>query len=86
MRTKPNETFSSQLYEFVEFIGEWGGYVEVLIGGSILNIVLWLTGIIDGKIKVMEDRAIKLRVKVNKIQDNKVHYVLRIIYNACNLN
>ena len=68
----PNGTFSSQLYEFVEFIGEWGGYVEVLIGGSVLNIVLWLTRIIDGKIKAMEDRAIKLRVKVNKIKSKTI--------------
>ena len=27
---------------------------------------MWLTGIIDGKIKAMEDKAIKLRVKVNQ--------------------
>ena len=44
---------SSQLYEFIEFVGEVGGYVGFVMGLSILDLVLWLTGMIDQKINIM---------------------------------
>ena len=36
-----------QLYEFVEFFGEWGGYLGIIIGTSFLDTVPWLTGMIN---------------------------------------
>ena len=39
-----------QLYEFVELFGEWGGYLGIFIGLSFLDIVYWITGMIDQKI------------------------------------
>ena len=45
-----------QLYEFVELFGEWGGYVGIFIGLSFLDIVYWLTGMINQKINSIVDR------------------------------
>ena len=49
---------SLQLYEFVEFFGEWGGYFGIFIGLSFLDIVYWLTGMIDQKINSINERRV----------------------------
>ena len=51
-----------QLYEFVELFGEWGGYLGIFIGLSFLDIVYWISGMIDQKINSIVERTHRPRV------------------------
>jgi hypothetical protein len=44
----------TQLYEFDEFFSECGGYISVLIGLSLMDVVEYFFGLLDAKIEKLK--------------------------------
>jgi hypothetical protein len=44
----------TELYEFDEFFSECGGYISVLIGLSLMDVVEYFFGLLDAKIEKLK--------------------------------